>query len=99
MHLSTAPFPQRGYEEYVDVLEQPVEVEEHDLVVFNDEVNTFDHVITTLIDVCEHSSEQAEQCTIIIHFKGKCSVKKGAFDELAPMRNAICGRGISAEVL
>ncbi|MCY7351158.1 MAG: ATP-dependent Clp protease adaptor ClpS [Cytophagaceae bacterium] len=99
MYPSTAPNPQRWQQQDVDVLEQTVEVEEHDLVVFNDEVNTFDHVINTLIDVCEHTSEQAEQCTIIIHFKGKCSVKKGAFDELAPMRNAICGRGISAEVL
>jgi ATP-dependent Clp protease adaptor protein ClpS len=47
----------------------------------------------------EHSQEQAEQCTLIIHFKGKCSVKNGDFDELAPIRNAICQRGISAEIL
>ncbi len=99
MPLSALPTPKRWHEEDVDVLDQPVDVEEHDLVVFNDEVNTFDHVIDALIDICEHTPEQAEQCTIIIHFKGKCSVKKGAFDTLAPMRNAICGRGISAEVL
>lgn len=71
----------------------------HDLMVYNDEVNTFDHVIETLIDVCDHTPEQAEQCTLIIHFKGKCVVKMGDFDELVPMRNAICDRGISAEVL
>ena len=70
----------------------------HDLLVFNDEVNTFDHVIETLIDVCDHTPEQAEQCTWIIHYKGKCKVKMGEFDELVPMRNAICDRGISAEV-
>ena len=69
------------------------------LVVFNDEVNTFDHVIKTLVDVCGHTPEQAEQCTLLIHYKGKCSVKVGGFDLLAPMRNDICGRGISAEVL
>jgi ATP-dependent Clp protease adaptor protein ClpS len=69
------------------------------IVVFNDDVNSFDHVIDTLIDVCEHSTEQAEQCTLIIHFKGKCAVKNGDFDELTPMRNAICERGISAEIL
>jgi ATP-dependent Clp protease adaptor protein ClpS len=69
----------------------------YSVVVFNDETNTFDHVIDTLIDVCEHSQEQAEQCTLIIHFKG--SVKNGDFDELAPIRNAICQRGISAEIL
>ncbi|MFT4033290.1 MAG: ATP-dependent Clp protease adaptor ClpS [Siphonobacter sp.] len=82
-----------------EVLELVEEKEEHDLVVFNDDVNTFDWVIETLIDVCGHTPEQAEQCTILIHFKGKCSVKKGDFDELAPMRNAICNRGISAEIL
>ncbi len=75
------------------------DVKLYSVVVFNDETNTFDHVIETLIDVCEHSQEQAEQCTLIIHFKGKCSVKNGDFEELAPIRNAICQRGISAEIL
>lgn len=73
--------------------------EEYDLIVFNDDVNTFDHVISTLIDVCGHDPHQAEQCTWIIHYRGKCSVKVGSFDELAPLRNDICNRGISAEVL
>jgi ATP-dependent Clp protease adaptor protein ClpS len=89
----------------VDVLEEvEVEVsekvdEQKRLVVFNDDVNTFDHVIETLIDVCGHSPEQAEQCTLIIHYKGKCAVKNGSFDELAPMKNDICRRGISASVV
>ena len=89
----------------VDVLEE-VEVsvsekviEGKRLIVFNDDVNTFDHVIDTLIDVCGHSAEQAEQCTMIIHYKGKCAVKTGTFDELAPMKNDICRRGISASVI
>jgi ATP-dependent Clp protease adaptor protein ClpS len=73
--------------------------EAYDLVVFNDEVNTFEHVIATLIDICGHETYQAEQCTWLIHYKGKCAVKTGSFDELASMRNAICNRGISAEVL
>jgi len=85
----------------VEVLEEEdVQTDDlKDLIVFNDEVNTFDHVIQTLIKVCKHTPEQAEQCTWIIHYKGKCTVKVGAFDELAPMRNAICRRGISAEVM
>nr|WP_106637375.1 MULTISPECIES: ATP-dependent Clp protease adaptor ClpS [unclassified Siphonobacter] len=95
--MNTLPKPWE--EEGVDVLEEVEDTQEHDLMVFNDDVNTFDWVIDTLIDVCGHSPEQAEQCTILIHFKGKCSVKKGAFEELAPMRNAICNRGISAEVV
>ncbi|MBO9636864.1 MAG: ATP-dependent Clp protease adaptor ClpS [Siphonobacter aquaeclarae] len=97
MLVNTLPKPWE--EEDVDVLELIDEKEEHDLVVFNDDVNTFDWVIDTLIDVCGHSPEQAEQCTILIHFKGKCAVKKGPFEELAPMRNAICNRGINAEVV
>ncbi len=89
------------YEPEVEVLEEEIIEEEAqwDLVVFNDDVNTFEHVIETLVEVCEHTPEQAEQCTLLIHYKGKCAVKKGGFSELAPMRNAICHRGISAEVL
>ena len=89
------PFEETG----VDVLDEVVETDVHNLVVFNDEVNTFEHVIETLIDVCGHTSEQAEQCTLLIHYKGKCSVKNGSWEELVPMRNEICRRGISAEVL
>ncbi|MFN8355166.1 MAG: ATP-dependent Clp protease adaptor ClpS [Spirosomataceae bacterium] len=83
----------------VEVIEDITTTECYDLVVYNDDINTFDHVIETLIDICGHEPEQAEQCTLIIHYKGKCAVKKGSFDELAPMRNAICDRGISAEVM
>ncbi len=68
------------------------------LVVYNDEVNSFEYVTITLIEVCEHSQEQAEQCTLQIHFRGKCVVKNGEFDELVKMRNEICRRGISAEI-
>lgn len=88
------------HDEEVEVLDE-VSIDtdtENELIVFNDEVNTFDHVIKTLVDICQHTPEQAEQCTIIIHYKGKCSVKVGAYEELVPMRNAICNRGISAEV-
>ncbi|MGV3768193.1 MAG: ATP-dependent Clp protease adaptor ClpS [Chitinophagaceae bacterium] len=70
----------------------------HQLIVWNDEVNTFEFVIETLIDVCGHSPEQAEQCTILIHFKGKCSVKNGSYDELKPLCDAITDRGIGATV-
>jgi ATP-dependent Clp protease adaptor protein ClpS len=68
-----------GYqeEELVDVLEVVETTDMVDLVVFNDDVNTFDHVISTLIRVCKHTPEQAEQCTLLIHYKGKCAVKKG----------------------
>ena len=68
------------------------------LVVWNDEVNTFEWVIETLIEVCGHSAEQAEQCSYLIHYKGKCSVKKGAYEELKPLCDAITERGIGATV-
>ena len=90
---------QTDFDTDIELLEETVETEVHSLVVFNDDVNTFDWVINTLMEVCDHAPEQAEQCTLIIHFKGKCSVKEGEFASLVSMRNEICRRGISAEVL
>ena len=90
-----------GYQEEVltEVLEAIETTEVVDLVVFNDDYNTFVHVIETLIKVCRHTPEQAEQCTLIIHHKGKCAVKSGTFDFLKPMREAICEVGIDARIL
>lgn len=68
------------------------------LIVWNDEVNTFEWVIETLIDVCKHSTEQAEQCAWLIHYKGKYAVKQGSYDELKPMCDEITDRGIGATV-
>ena len=85
--------------EEVDVLEAVETTDLMDLVVFNDDYNTFEHVIHTLIRVCNHTEEQAEQCTLIIHFKGKCAVKSGAFDFLRPLRQAICEAGIDARIV
>jgi ATP-dependent Clp protease adaptor protein ClpS len=68
------------------------------LVVWNDEVNTFEWVIETLMEVCGHSYEQAEQCSYIIHFSGKYAVKNGQYDELKPQCDAITERGINATV-
>jgi ATP-dependent Clp protease adaptor protein ClpS len=68
------------------------------LIVWNDEVNTFEWVIETLMDVCGHSQEQAEQCAYIIHFHGKYAVKNGSFDDLKPICEAITERGINATI-
>lgn len=73
-------------------------VSERDLIVFNDDVNTFDHVIDSFIKICKHESVQAEQCAWIIHFSGKCQIKKGSYDELEPMCTALLDRGLSAEI-
>ena len=69
-------------DELVEVLDAVETTDVMDLVVFNDDINTFEHVTRTLIKVCKHTQEQAEQCTMIIHYKGKCQVKNGTFDFL-----------------
>ncbi|WP_114748815.1 ATP-dependent Clp protease adaptor ClpS [Pleomorphovibrio marinus] len=81
------------------LLEDLVDKEEHDLIVYNDDFNTFEHVIKVLMKVCKHTQEQAEQCTLIIHYKGKCSVKKGSVPKLKPMCESILDAGIQAEIL
>ncbi len=91
--------PKYQEDELVEVLEAVETTDLMDLVVFNDDVNTFEHVTRTLIKVCNHTPEQAEQCTLIIHYKGKCQVKKGTFDFLRPMRESICEAGIDARIL
>lgn len=96
MKLMSSPIP---YIEESEVLvEEELDLEDSSLVVFNDEVNTFDHVTNILIKVCEHSVEQAEQCTLIIHYKGKCAVKQGSFSELKPKCEAILDAGIQATI-
>ena len=87
-------------------IQELVEVEEvidtedvRDLVVYNDDFNTFEHVIQTLIKVCKHDAHQAEQCTWLVHYKGKCAVKKGIYQELKPMREGITDAGIKAAIV
>ena len=82
------------YEEETDVLTSLDEP--FNLIVWNDEVNTFEWVIETLVEVCGHSTEQAEQCAYIIHHQGKYAVKQGAYDDLKPQCDAITDRGIGA---
>jgi ATP-dependent Clp protease adaptor protein ClpS len=86
-------------EEAEVLVEELIDIEECELVVFNDDVNTFDHVIKILIKVCQHTAEQAEQCTLIIHYKGKCTVKKGSREKLKPMCQAILDAGIQAAII
>jgi ATP-dependent Clp protease adaptor protein ClpS len=83
-------------QEDLDILEQ--EVFENQIVLFNDEVNTFDHVIDMLIYACDHTPEQAEQCSILVHYKGKCTVKTGPYDELKTRCTMLLEAGLSAEI-
>ena len=77
------------------------EQEKHvnEIVLFNDEVNTFEHVIQTLIDVCDHTPVQAEQCSLIVHHNGKCTVKTGEYDDLKPRCTRLLQAGLSAEIV
>jgi ATP-dependent Clp protease adaptor protein ClpS len=71
---------------------------QHELVLWNDDVNTFDFVIECLIDICEHTLEQAEQCTLLVHYKGKCVVKTGILEDLKPRCTKLLNKGLSAEI-
>jgi ATP-dependent Clp protease adaptor protein ClpS len=84
-------------QEEVDVLEQ--EVNQHEIILYNDDVNTFDFVIHSLINVCDHTTQQAEQCTYLVHFKGKCTVKTGELDDLKPRCSKLLELGLSAELV
>jgi ATP-dependent Clp protease adaptor protein ClpS len=96
MNTKYAYNPSTDVEEDVDVLTE--EAINHKLIVWNDEVNTFDWVIDTLMNVCGHEREQAEQCTMLIHYKGKCAVKNGSFEELKIQKDAITDRLINATI-
>ena len=91
---------QNNYQEETFAEEDVMELidDECHLILYNDDVNTFDHVIDTLVEVCHHTFEQAEQCAIIVHFKGKCDVKSGSYDFLKPLCTALLDAGLSAEI-
>ncbi len=88
--------PQTDINEDVDVLTE--EATNHNLIVWNDEVNTFDWVIDTLVDICGHEREQAEQCAMLIHTKGKYAVKNGSYEALKPQQDGINDRLINATI-
>ncbi len=83
----------------VELLLEEEIVKQNEIVLFNDEVNTFDHVIDTLIAVCDHSPEQAEQCSLIVHYNGKCTVKTGEYSDLEPRCSKLLQAGLSAEIV
>lgn len=96
MNYSSTYKPGTSPDEDIDVLAETES--NYSLVVWNDEVNTFDWVIETLIAVCGHEQTQAEQCAMLIHTKGKYGVKNGSFDELMPQKDAITERQIGATI-
>ncbi len=86
--------PEEALLEEVMMEEGPI----NEIVLHNDDVNTFEHVIVSLVEICGHDALQAEQCAWIVHYNGKCSVKRGTFDRLEPMCTALLDRGLSAVI-
>jgi ATP-dependent Clp protease adaptor protein ClpS len=84
------------FEEEVEVLEK-VDIQKS-IVLFNDDYNTFDHVITCLVEYCDHTLVQAEQCAYIVHYNGKCSVKSGSYNDLKPIKEALQEEGLSVQI-
>lgn len=82
-----------------DLLVEEETQKQNEIILYNDEVNTFDHVIETLIGVCDHTPEQAEQCSIIVHHNGKCTVKTGDYEDLKPRCSKLLSAGLSAEIV
>jgi len=77
---------------------EEVEVADKQIILYNDDFNSFDFVIESLIKICKHTTIQAEQCTFLVHYKGKCSVKKGTYEELESVCSALLERGLTAEI-
>tara|TARA_B100000073_G_scaffold300394_1_gene266795 strand:- start:305 stop:580 length:276 start_codon:yes stop_codon:yes gene_type:complete len=71
----------------------------HEIILYNDDINTFDHVIDCLISICDHTPLQAEQCTLIVHYKGKCSVKSGTLFDLKPRLKKLIAADLTAEII
>ena len=71
----------------------------HEIILYNDDINTFDHVIDCLVSICDHTPLQAEQCTLIVHYKGKCSVKSGTLFDLKPRLKKLTAADLTAEII
>ncbi|MDO5654687.1 MAG: ATP-dependent Clp protease adaptor ClpS [Flavobacteriaceae bacterium] len=89
----------RRTQEDVDVILLEEETHKHQIILHNDDVNTFDWVIDSLVEICEHTYLQAEQCALIVHYNGKCDVKTGELEDLKPRCTALLDRGLSAEIV
>jgi ATP-dependent Clp protease adaptor protein ClpS len=68
------------------------------LILHNDDVHSFDYVINSLIEVCDMEATQAEQCTYLVHYKGKCDIKKGVYEDLKPLREGLIERELNATI-
>ncbi len=91
----TQPTPQKESQE--ELLTQ--QADNYQIMLYNDDYNTFDYVIELLIEICDHTYEQAEQCAVLVHFSGKCPVKEGFYEDLLPRCSKLTQAGLTAEIL
>ena len=91
----TQPTPQKESQE--ELLTQ--QADNYQIMLYNDDYNTFDYVIELLIEICDHTYEQAEQCAVLVHFSGKCPVKEGSYEDLLPRCSTLTQAGLTAEIL
>lgn len=91
----TQPTPQKESQE--ELLTQ--QVDNYQIMLYNDDYNTFDYVIELLIEICDHTYEQAEQCAVLVHFSGKCPVKEGSYEDLLSRCSKLTQAGLTAEIL
>lgn len=94
INFNQNPDTETQYEDDVLVMEEKLQ----NIILYNDDVNTFDFVIDSLIEVCNHDVIQAEQCTYIVHYVGKCAVKRGTYKKLRPICEALLERGLTATI-
>ncbi len=87
------------YHKEEELLLEELETLQNEIILYNDDVNTFDHVINTLVKVCDHDPIQAEQCAMIVHYNGKCTVKTGIIEELKDQCVALLDAGLSAQII
>lgn len=88
--------PKREHQEDVAIAEVLDDV--YKLVLYNDDIHTFDYVIEALVEICGHTWEQAEQCTVLVHYKGKCTVKTGSMETLKPMHEKLISKSLTSEI-
>ena len=91
----TQPTPQKESQE--ELLTQ--QADNYQIMLYNDDYNTFDYVIELLIEICDHTYEQAEQCAVLVHFSGKCPVQEGSYEDLLPRCSKLTQAGLTAEIL
>jgi len=98
IHSRLASYNPPKWEEEEDVLVEEKVEGTNEIILYNDDYNTFEHVIFCLVRYCDHDSLQAEQCAYIVHYNGRCSVKNGSYKELQPICEALLEKGLTAKI-